>query len=249
MSMSLKVMSFNLRVNTPVDLMHAWPYRRDSVFRFLQEMDLDLIGFQEVTPDMYEELKHVLTQYDYVGLPRDDQGEACPIFYKREKFKVMDFGTFWLTDTPFVESVIEGSAFKRIASYVILKTNESQPIAFFNTHLDYLNGDAIFNQAEYVYRMMQRMYKRYHAKLILTGDFNQHPDSHCIRFLSTALEVCYQDEKDYGLTFHNYSHRITGQPIDYVFYEGFVVKHFQIIHHQSNEILSDHYPIYVIFDT
>jgi len=242
--MCLKVLSFNLRVNTSIDGIHAWPNRKPHVFSFLNKLDADLIGFQEVTPDMYQELIENLTQYAHFGQPRDSKGEAAPIFIKKDVFRLIDQGTFWLTSTPFIESVLESSAFKRIATYVVLETTSKQRIAFFNTHFDYQNGHTIFNQAEYLYKMMLRMQNRYNAKLILTGDLNQQPSSQTIKFLSSVLETCYQRESDLGLTFHNYSHKTEGLPIDYVFFKGFELKEFHIIHHTSDIMISDHYPLY-----
>ena len=44
-----------------------------------------------------------MPQYAYIGIGRDDgkqAGEYSAIFYKKDKFKVLDHGDFWLsTDT------------------------------------------------------------------------------------------------------------------------------------------------------
>jgi endonuclease/exonuclease/phosphatase family metal-dependent hydrolase len=241
--MKIKVSSFNLRCNTPHDQMLAWPYRREAVFKFLNNEAYDLIGFQEVTPDMLIDLKENLLDYHFFGIGRDQAGEAV-IIAVHQKYEILASDTFWLSDTPWVESKISKSAFKRICTFVVLKEKE-QVIACFNTHLDYQDGDAIYQQAEYLYHMMKRIKDKYNAHLILTGDFNQNPEDRAIRFLSTLLNHPFEDGKNLGLTYHGYSKEKEGLPIDYIFHDASLkMVSFSIRHDvESHIFLSDHYPI------
>ena len=53
-----------------------------------------------------QDLKNAMPGYDYIGVGRDDgkqAGEHSAIFYRKEKFEVLDHGDFWLstiTDRP-----------------------------------------------------------------------------------------------------------------------------------------------------
>jgi len=241
--MKIKVSSFNLRCNTPHDQTLAWPYRREAVFSFLKTENYDLIGFQEVTPEMLIDLKENLLEYHFFGKGRDQHGEAVIIAVNRN-YEVLDFDTFWLTETPWVESKLLKSAFNRIANYVVVKM-ESKVIVLFNTHLDYQDGDTIYQQAEYLYHMIKRIQDKYNAHLILTGDFNQHPIDRAIRFLSTQFDHPFMNHQNLGLTYHGYSKEKEGLPIDYIFYDlSFKMNSFSIRHDLKYDIfLSDHYPI------
>jgi endonuclease/exonuclease/phosphatase family metal-dependent hydrolase len=244
--MEISVLSFNLRVNTDVDKKHQWNFRKEFVFNFLNENNFDLIGFQEVTPSMYTELKEKLNNYISFCVGRDQDNEATPIFIKKEKFDVIENNTLWLTKTPYEESKLSGSNFKRIVTFAVLKTKENnQIISFFNTHLDYQDEFVIFNQAEYLFKYLSRISARYNSKMILTGDFNQHPNQLAIQFLESKFETIYRNQSDYKLTFHGYSSLKDGLPIDYIFYtHDLELINFKINQRQpKDQYLSDHYPL------
>jgi len=248
--MKIKVLSFNLRVSLDSDHLNKWDLRKDSVFDFVKKNDYDLIGFQEVTPKMYIELKEKLLNYISFGIPRDQIGESCPIFIKKDKFDVLENNTLWLTDTPYEQSKLDGSNFTRIMTFVILKLkNHDQIISYINTHLDYQDEKVIFKQAEYLYKYLSRISDRFKAKIILNGDFNQNPDQMAIKFLNTKLESVYKDVSDYKLTFHGFSNEKEGLPIDYVYYSNdLTLEKFRIIQKQPKDsYLSDHYPLETIF--
>ena len=248
--MELNMLSFNVRINVLSDGVNAWDNRKKRVFNFLNEKKYDVIGFQEPGPTMYQELKDHLNDYDSYGIPRNQGGEYTPIFLKKGLFEVVVSDTFWLTDTPFVESKIEGSHFIRIATYVVLKQSHDQYLTIINTHLDYANEHVIYNQIEYLYRMMKVLEIKYHTKIILMGDFNSLPNSIGIEFLSCKYKQVYNNKDNLGLTFHAFSDRVEGLPIDYLFYSDKVeLKTFEIIHHQEKGVyLSDHYPLNAIFE-
>ena len=52
-------------------------------------------------------MKEALPGYDYIGVGRDDgkeKGEHSAIFYRTDKFDVIEKGDFWLSETPDVPS-------------------------------------------------------------------------------------------------------------------------------------------------
>ena len=247
--MKLNVLSFNLRINVAVDGKNAWDYRKDQVFQFLNQKKFDVMGFQEPGPGMYLELQESLSDYESFGIPRSDGGEYTPIFIKKGLFEVVETETFWLTDTPYVESKIDGSHFPRIATYVVLKLSPNRFLTIINTHLDYANDDIIYNQLEYVYRMIKVLEIKYRTEIILMGDFNTKLDSTGIQFLSTKYHQVFDHKKHLGLTYHAFSDEIEGLPIDYIFFSNAVhLEKFEIIHHEKKgEYLSDHYPLFAAF--
>jgi len=103
---SLKVMTFNLRTDTSVDLVfrHSWSKRKDSVIQSILSHQPDVICTQE---GLYSQLEDILKQthhfYSWFGSPRGSVffgNEHCAIFYRKDKFTLIEHGTFWLSETP-----------------------------------------------------------------------------------------------------------------------------------------------------
>jgi endonuclease/exonuclease/phosphatase family metal-dependent hydrolase len=244
-----RIVSFNLRVNVLNDGIHAWDFRKKRVFEYLNQNQFDMIGFQEANPDMYEELKNSLLNYDHFGIGRDANGESIPIFIKKGIAEVLETKTIWLSETPLIESMVHGSKYPRIATYVVLKTKEEKIIIFFNTHLDYASDHVCLEQAKHLVNFMKEIEQKYHGALILTGDFNRLPSSLTIRYLSSCFHSIYRDKEKMQLTFHGFTHSEEGEPIDYIFYNDLIkIDDFQVIHHEKGQsFLSDHYPVKATF--
>jgi endonuclease/exonuclease/phosphatase family metal-dependent hydrolase len=143
---TIRIMSYNLRCLTPLDLGEkSWYYRADLIASDLEEQKPGIIGFQEATVWQYEYMVDTLTDYDSVITYRDDSliAEGCPIFYHTAMYTLVDKGSFWLSETPEVMSKDWGAAHHRICSYVILKDNHSgNDFVVFNTHLDHVSDEA-----------------------------------------------------------------------------------------------------------
>lgn len=236
----MKIASINLRVNVEVDGQNGWPYRKEHMIAFIKKENFDVIGCQEAFLDMVEDLKEGLSDlYEIIYVPRDDRGEGTPVLYKKELL-VIEQQTFWLTETENTESMIEGSHFPRIVTFVRFKD-----FLFFNTHLDYASDDVCLKQAKHLVRIIQKV-NRTNEKVMVTGDFNMHPDSKTIQYMLNHFKSDYKEESINQLTFHGFSEQTQGKPIDYIFYSnGMKTKDFTIHYHQSKTYLSDHYPISV----
>ena len=99
---TITVMSYNIRYNTPKDSINAWPYRKEKVAEVITSNNIDIAGLQEPWKDQILDLKKLLPEYAWFGWSRDDgksNGEFVPVFYKKDKFTVLDKGIFWLSNT------------------------------------------------------------------------------------------------------------------------------------------------------
>lgn len=67
MSTDLKIMSFNLRVWTMGDGVNAFPYRTKRIRQVILDENPDVIGFQECTPEMKQEIRRLFPEYTIVG--------------------------------------------------------------------------------------------------------------------------------------------------------------------------------------
>src|ERR687893_220753 len=85
---SLRVMTFNLRYDTPSDGPNAWPHRRDWVAALIRFHAPDAIGVQEALAHMLGDLDARLPGFARVGVGRADGragGEFSAILYRRER--------------------------------------------------------------------------------------------------------------------------------------------------------------------
>lgn len=95
--------TFNIRYDNPEDSLNNWKYRKDNVCRFIEDNQLDIVGMQEVLHNQLEDLRAGLPGYSYVGIGREDgdtKGEYAPLFFKTDRFEVLDSNTFWLSQYP-----------------------------------------------------------------------------------------------------------------------------------------------------
>ena len=99
----VNVMSFNIRYDNPEDSLDNWRYRKDRVANAIHFYDVDILGTQEVLHNQLEDLKLRLPEYGVVGVGREDgkeKGEYSALWYKKDRFNVLDSGYFWLSETP-----------------------------------------------------------------------------------------------------------------------------------------------------
>lgn len=69
--------------------------------RLIEFHGFDIFGSQEVLDGQLHDMLAQLPDYDYIGVGRDDgktQGEYAPVFYKKERFRLLDEGHFWLSE-------------------------------------------------------------------------------------------------------------------------------------------------------
>ena len=251
----MKIMSFNLLCGGggPRD----WRCRTGLVLDTIRRADPDTLGVQEAHYDWIKVLFAGLPDYDYVGIGRDDgktAGEFSAVFYKRDKFRVLDSGTFWLSETPEVPGV-KGwdAACVRCCSWAKLEEKATgRQFVHFNTHLDHVGLVAMQKGAELVTARAARICPDLPA--FFTGDFNVEPDS---APYATVIKAGFTDARhaaaqtDGGDTFHwdvfvSERGRTASTVIDYCFVKGPVrVDSFRVIRdvYPGDLYPSDHFPV------
>ncbi len=248
---TLVVMSYNIRTFTLDEKPeNAWRNRDQLFIQHINDNDPDIIGMQEVSEFQADFIIENLADYDYVLQYRDPIPgftEASPVFYKKDKFTLLDSGTFWLSDTPEVMSNTWGGACYRICTFVVLKHNASGKVfAHFNTHLDHKSKLARENGLTLI---MERMALCSHPS-ILTGDFNFNEENELYDFVTTRLDdtkYISPDTMSSG-SFHNFGKiDITnGSPIDFIMVskDDFVpVSYKVLIEDYEGRFTSDHYAV------
>ncbi len=179
---SLNVASYNVRLLTDADYKsgNGWSQRVDCLCDVIRFSDFDIFGAQEVKYEQLSDMLYRLQDYDYVGVGRDDGaqgGEYSPVFYKKERFTLLDSGTFWLSETP--EKVSKGwdAKCRRVCSWGYFKDKVSRKkFWFFNLHMDHIGIVARRESAKLVVARIAEMCGK-NALVVLTGDFNVAQDN------------------------------------------------------------------------
>lgn len=223
----MKNVTFNLRCDVHIDGENRWQFRKGLILDKLNEEMPDTVGFQEVTPVMADFLKRYLSdRYTFVGCGRnaDYQGENNMIAFRKDRYELMFFETFWLSDTPDVP----GSRYEnqshcpRICTHIILRVLEnSRLFHVYNTHLDHQSDEARVLGAKAVMRHMADDLERFDYPVILTGDMNAYPDSQPIASFLNDEEVALINQTPcFPSSYHAYGTKEAPQ-IDYIFTKGF----------------------------
>ena len=141
-----KIISYNVRRGDLAkdDGKNAWKKRRHATVEMIRREIPSVFGLQEALNNQVQYIANNFPQYGFVGVGRDDGklgGEIMAIFYLKEKFSLLDSGTYWLSKTP--EKVSRGwdAACNRTLTWVKLQEKATgKTFFYFNTHLDH-KGD------------------------------------------------------------------------------------------------------------
>ena len=221
------VASYNLRQANHGDSIagNGWGKRYPVIAQMVQFYDFDIFGTQECFLHQLENMKSSLPGYDYIGVGRDDgkkQGEHSAIFYRTDKFELMDHGDFWLSETPDVPSKGWVAALPRICSWGHFKFKETGfEFLFFNLHMDHIGKKARVESA----LLVQNKMKEFNSELpaILTGDFNvdqTHESYHALVSQGVLCDSYEKAEERFALngTFNGFNpNTFTESRIDHVF--------------------------------
>jgi endonuclease/exonuclease/phosphatase family metal-dependent hydrolase len=186
----IRVMSFNLRFDGAGDGANDWLHRRDLLVRTIQRFDPELLGTQEMLGNQPAFLRENLPRCAMLGVGREDgvvRGEINGIFFRRDRFDLIDSGTFWLCETPEKPGIRGWDAdCTRLVTFALLRDrpNNGREFFFVNTHWDHIGVRARIESAKLMRQWIaDRAGKR---PIIISGDFNIDADSEPYRILLGA---------------------------------------------------------------
>lgn len=270
--LELRVVTSNVRYMTPQDGENTWDLRKERLADALIGLHADVIGTQEALDVQKEYLHSRLKDYKVVGVGREDgkkKGEHSAIFYNRKRFKALDCGNFWLSETPDVPSLGWDAACIRIASWAFLQEKSTGKKFFFvNTHLDHVGVTA---RREGV-RLLCTKAKEIggDCPMVITGDFNIYKESDDFKAISgMGLIHVYDIAREKVLqpaSWHGYDSDMdkhvekarreqkaqygidadVPQIIDYILINRGQCKYYEIMPPKASDggFLSDHSPVY-----
>lgn len=138
---AIRVMTYNVRVQTISDGENDWFHRREMVASVLRFHQADILCLQEAYCDMIGDIRQSLPGFDWYGVGSADGKEsgACnPVFFRSSRFKLLHADTFWLSSSPLTPSCGWDGAFPRAATHVRLREiSTGRELCIFNVHFDH----------------------------------------------------------------------------------------------------------------
>jgi endonuclease/exonuclease/phosphatase family metal-dependent hydrolase len=268
---SLNVMSFNVRYANDFGTIfgpNGWSAlpnpRRALVVQSIQNFAPDLLGVQEPYLTQVDYLRQQLPEYGFAGVGRNDgitAGEYCGIFYRQDRFTLVESGSFWLSATPSVPgtSFVSGGV-PRIATWAKLDDLASgQQYFLLNTHWDNVSSSARLQSAALIRDQIPLLAGD--LPVLLLGDFNTSQSTspyNEIRGLNTPSEFQLLDSyrqvhpttSSNERTFHDFQGGTSGSRIDFILHsDDFAPTAATIDRTQYGALWpSDHYPVTATFN-
>lgn len=202
-SQEIKVGSFNIRYENAgdYDRGNGWDDRYPWICSLIRYERPDLLSCQEVLKDQLEDMAASLPGYGYVGVGRDDgksAGEHEMVFYRLERFELLDKGWFWLSETPTKPCLGWDAACVRICTHVkLLDKVSSKVVWMFNLHMDHVGVVARCESAKLVVSKIRELVPEGET-VFLCGDFNVDQDNEIYSTFTTSgiLEDSYETAQD-----------------------------------------------------
>ncbi|HEY8010372.1 MAG TPA: endonuclease/exonuclease/phosphatase family protein [Rudaea sp.] len=251
---TLNLATYNLRLNVDSDGVNAWPKRKEMVKGLVRYHEFDIFATQEGLIDQLNDLAQ-MQEYAFVGAGRDDGihgGEHSAIFYRKERFTLLQSGNYWLSETPDKPSLgWDATCCKRIASWARFRDRATKrEFFFFSVHFDHQGVIARRESGKLMVRKIREIAGS--VPVVCAGDFNSTPDTEQIHTMQTLLRDSRQISATppYGPlgTFNDF--KLDGRNnelIDYIFVSAQfkVWKYAVLTDSRDGRNPSDHYPVVV----
>lgn len=246
-----RVMTYNIRLDIASDGPNAWPHRKEFVARIMQ--GADLAGVQEALPDQLRDLDERLHGFGRFGVGRtaERSGEHTAVFFRKDRYDVLEHDTFWLSETPTVAgSRGWDAAYERIVTWGKLRDRRSGATFFlFNTHFDHVGRQARRESARLLASRIGAIAGG--APVIVIGDFNDVAGSDAYGILTgiglrDSRSIARAAPRGPDSTWNAFRAIEPGRRIDFIFVRGPI----EVVRHETipetlpdGRFPSDHLPV------
>lgn len=256
------VATWNIRINVQEDSNNGdvWENRSKVIAQMVKFYDFDIIGIQEDYRKEIKSLKMLLPDFRFVGFPNHENGftgSHNSILINADKFIILDSGMFYLAPVDSVPQLGWNAHYIRSCTWIKIQDKKTlNEMWVFNTHIDYMKGDAQEKSALLILDKI-RAIAGPNSNSILMGDcnFNEHSEGYKILSESSLLDDSFDRTALKLVTSGtlnrfdpNYYHP---ERIDHIFVtRQFNVKKYGILtdsywYQGKQKLPSDHYPVFV----
>ena len=254
-SIEMRAATFNVRYDAAADAEgnNSWAERKGSVADVILQHDFDIVGTQEADKKQMPELAELLPGYDYIyhSYGIREGFHNCATYYKRDKYELLDQGTFWYSPTPEVESIGWDANDHRLCHWGKFRDKATdREFFFFNSHLYWRLEEARSKSGGVLIEQVRKIAGD--APVIAVGDYNSREESPQVQDILTLLKDSYRISQsapagpvETDLGGGNFLGPAKAR-IDFIFVsEGVEVKDYTVIDdkRENGHYPSDHLPI------
>lgn len=266
---TVKVMTYNLRLDTPDDGVNQWPKRTNKVVALITKYNPDIIGVQEALHHQLQDLLRMLPDYSYCGVGRDDgkeKGEYSAILFRNSRFGLLDTKTQWLSETMDIPgSKSWDAAITRVFTTARFFDRETKKeFVMVNTHFDHIGKVARASSAKIIKTYLAGLEAtantnnttdKIEIPMIVSGDFNSEPtEEPYLNMVEQQGSLVLYDSRPASSTAGTFcGFKVGAMPcktIDFIFHtKQWVARNYQVITDNDGTYYpSDHLPVLVDFD-
>ncbi|RAV05029.1 endonuclease/exonuclease/phosphatase family protein [Paenibacillus sp. YN15] len=259
-ALQVKLMTFNIRNPSGSGDM-GWDNRRRLAVRAIRSFGPDLAGLQEGYESQIQDLLAGLgPSYQSIGVSRygNTEDEYNNILYRADKYRVLEWGQFWLSDTPDTAGSKNRceAKYPRIctwAQFALLDDASAAAFYYFNTHLG-LAEEAKVQGVHVILERIGQIVSSPRIPVFLGGDFNLEETHPLFRQIeSSGLQDTWTGAGcpfDGDGTVHHFEGSPDKEHIDWIFQRNALgIRSIEINrYHQQGKYPSDHYPVQLVID-
>lgn len=225
----MRIGTYNIRYDNSGDGDWGWKNRKETVIKQIHHMDADIFGTVEVLSHQKKDLLASLSStYGSTGVARGDgidEGEYNLIFYRLDKFNLLDSGHQWISLTPDVPSIHPEAGSKRVIVWGVLEDKETkEKILAIVTHLDNVSKTARELGSSQIKELLQQD-KFKGLPVAVVGDFNFYNEDQAYKDITAFLKDSTLDDENLSIvphTFQDDSEFVPHNPkrftqLDYIF--------------------------------
>lgn len=187
----IRVASYNIQYDNRNEEAGRWENRKEIVCRLLEAEDFDIFGAQEPYKFQIEDMAAALPGYTWIGtsVTGEDNVERRhfnPIFYKTDKFEVLESGSFWYSETPNVPNTKFSDSYSpRMCNWAHFRVKATGKEFFlFNSHFDHIGTVARAESAKLLIEKVAETAGKTPA--FCTGDFNSNQQTNVYNTIVTS---------------------------------------------------------------
>jgi endonuclease/exonuclease/phosphatase family metal-dependent hydrolase len=191
----------------------SWNQTTLAISAWARREQIYILCTQEGVPRMISHLQRALSSYTVIGAPRSLDpavGETASLFFKADRFELIDYGQFWLSEQPRIFASKGGdSALPRIATWLKLQNKfNAHKIIVLNTHFDHHGRAAKANSASLIAEQLRQINPE-GLETLICGNFNVSANHQSLRPISENFTAA---------PLHDEPTHVSGSQIDHIFY-------------------------------